>query len=309
MDSNFDQPFTYMSCVRSLHPARTRRVCSTLYLLLNTCETTKSGQLFSLCFLRFNQQSGTKYYHTRLNVVICLFRKRVSEIFLEIISILYWLGTMVLIVHVLDERLLRVRFWLRWLMSSGFYWFWFCQSLTGRQWAREVSAPRGSVRQPWFAGPAAPAIHLPRQLIIRRRTGNQAWIRGMEDSRSRKCSHPTHQLNRTSDTRDWWMAVCYCSLFPVASYSSAAARVRLVTITIQPYRVGGPWAVAVAAGWRFLDAFSCMCPVHTLHSTATARSSCAVQMYSSCSCACGSFQVPFYTMCVWYGVSSQYRGF
>lgn len=40
-------------------------------------------------------------------------------------------------------------------------------------------------------------------------------------------------------TRDWWMALWKSAT--VASYSSAAARVRLVTITIQPYRVGGPW--------------------------------------------------------------------
>lgn len=103
-------------------------------------------------------------------------------------------------------------------MSSVFYWFWFCQSLTDRQWAREVNAPRCSATTTAASGLArwrpschASAIHLPRQLIIRRRTGNQARIRGMEDSASRKCPHPT-QLNRTKHPRlmDGTMEVCYC---------------------------------------------------------------------------------------------------
>lgn len=117
-------------------------------------------------------------------------------------------------------------------------------------------------------------IHLPRQLIIRRRTGNQARIHGMEDSGSPKCppaSHPVEPNLKHPRLMDGTMAVCYCCFL--------LERGRSCTV-IYNYNtvIQGWWPVD--AGWRFLDAFSCMCPIHTLHSTATARSSCAdVRMF------------------------------
>jgi hypothetical protein len=150
VDSNFGRPFTRRSHTCRVSALFARRGRGECVLPATYCPTRarlpRAGN-YLICVssaliskVRLNIITLSKCCHMPLQKT-CLWD--FSRNYFEIILARYN-GFKFLILHVLDERLLRVRFWLRWLTSSVFYWFWFCQSLTGRQWAREVSAPRGS---------------------------------------------------------------------------------------------------------------------------------------------------------------------